>query len=66
MPSFYGQGVTALKVKEGKRVFWQSQRDSDTGMPSNRVTRVHGDGGGMEHGQERPAGAKTLSILFRL
>ena len=33
-------------------------------MPSNRVTRVYGDGGGMEHGQERPAGAKTTIHPF--
>ena len=29
----------------------------------HRVTRVYGDGGSMEHGQTRPAGAKTLSII---
>ena len=30
-----------------------------------RHHRVYGNGGGMEHGQERPAGVKILSILFR-
>ena len=47
------------------REYFDMHKDTNTGIPSNRVTRVYGDGGGVEHGQARPAGAKTLSILFR-
>ena len=32
--------------------FEQTQRYPDPGIPSNSFTRVYGDGGGMEHGQE--------------
>ena len=47
------------------REYFEAQRYSNPGIPSYRITRVYGNGGGMEHSQARPAGAKLLSILFR-
>ena len=66
MPSFYGQGIATLQVKEGNQVSRGKQGYSDSNVSSYSITRVYGDGGGVEHCQTRPAGAKTLSILFRL
>ncbi len=50
------------KVRE---YFDRHNKHSDTGIPSYSITRVYGDGGGVEYGQARPAGAKALSIIFR-
>ena len=65
MLSVYGQGITALQVKEGIKYFEENKDTLIPGISSNSVTRVYGDGGGMEHSQERHAGAKTLSIICR-
>jgi len=57
----------ALQVKEGIREYFDKHKDTLIPRYTFQLHhhRVYGNGGGMEHGQERPAGAKILSILFR-
>ena len=62
---FMDKASPHYRSRKVREYFDRQQRYPNPSIPSNCVTRVYGDGGGMEHGQERSAGAKILSIICR-